>query len=572
MSWTTHLCTLLLFASGSFANHKNNKILNKSWWNNTVFYQVYPRSLYDSDADGIGDLKGIISKLDYIVDTGINAIWLSPIYPSPMIDFGYDISDFKNIDPTFGSLEDFKVLLARAKALGLKVVLDLVPNHTSDKHIWFQKALQGHKKYKNYYVWARGRNGDGITPPNNWISVFSDSAWTYVESQKQWYLHQFEYRQPDLNFRNPAVRLEMKKVLIFWLDLGIDGFRIDSSAFIYEDLKLRDEPRSFVEGATPRDYTYLNHIYTLDLIETYKLFGEWRKFVDLYAAKHNQDQKMVVMEAYTTLEHTIQYYDYNLLPFNFKFIRNLNSKSSAQDFKREMDSWMNSMPRGEVANWVLGNHDNPRIASRFPDRSDQMTMLSMILPGLAVTYNGDEIGMVDKRDISWEDTKDPQACLAGQAQYLSVTRDPERTPFQWDATKNAGFSTAKSTWLPVNQNYKQLNLAKQMEAKESHYKIYKTLALLHRTEPALTEGSYKSITTNNDIVLGVIRNNGYRIVVLLINFSDDESQVVDLSQEGLPSNLKVQVASLGSNMKAGKLIDVKTISLPAKAAVVYITV
>ncbi|XP_071628960.1 maltase 1-like isoform X2 [Temnothorax longispinosus] len=511
MSWTTHLCTLLLFASGSFANHKNNKILNKSWWNNTVFYQVYPRSLYDSDADGIGDLKGIISKLDYIVDTGINAIWLSPIYPSPMIDFGYDISDFKNIDPTFGSLEDFKVLLARAKALGLKVVLDLVPNHTSDKHIWFQKALQGHKKYKNYYVWARGRNGDGITPPNNWISVFSDSAWTYVESQKQWYLHQFEYRQPDLNFRNPAVRLEMKKVLIFWLDLGIDGFRIDSSAFIYEDLKLRDEPRSFVEGATPRDYTYLNHIYTLDLIETYKLFGEWRKFVDLYAAKHNQDQK-------------------------------------------------------------LGNHDNPRIASRFPDRSDQMTMLSMILPGLAVTYNGDEIGMVDKRDISWEDTKDPQACLAGQAQYLSVTRDPERTPFQWDATKNAGFSTAKSTWLPVNQNYKQLNLAKQMEAKESHYKIYKTLALLHRTEPALTEGSYKSITTNNDIVLGVIRNNGYRIVVLLINFSDDESQVVDLSQEGLPSNLKVQVASLGSNMKAGKLIDVKTISLPAKAAVVYITV
>ncbi|XP_024867549.1 maltase 1-like [Temnothorax curvispinosus] len=567
MSWTTHLCAFLLFASGSFAT-----IHNKSWWNNTVFYQVYPRSLFDTNADGIGDLRGITSKLDYIASTGINAIWLSPIYSSPMIDFGYDISDFKAIDPTFGTLEDFKALVAVAKSLGLKVVLDLVPNHTSDKHIWFQKALEGHPIYKNFYVWAYGKNRDGITPPNNWISVFSDSAWTYVESQKQWYLHQFEYRQPDLNYRNPLVKIEMIKVLKFWLDLGIDGYRVDSAPFMYEDLLLRDEPRTYVNGTTPRDYTYLNHIYTTDLIETYQLFGGWRKFLDFYAFIHNQDQKLLVMEAYTNFEHTMQYYDYNVLPFNFMFITNLNSKSSAQDFKREIDSWMNSMPSGKIANWVLGNHDNPRVASRYPDKSDQMTMLSMILPGLAVTYNGDEIGMVDKRDISWEDTKDPQACNAGQAQYNSVSRDPERTPFQWDATKNAGFSTANSTWLPVNQNYKQLNLAKQMKAKESHYKIYKTLAFLHRTEPALTEGSYKSITTNNDTVLVVIRNNGCRVVVLLINFCGDKSQFVDLSQEGLPSKLLVKVANLGSKVKAGKLVDVNKLPLPAKAAIVYTSV
>ncbi|KAL6264517.1 hypothetical protein P5V15_004625 [Pogonomyrmex californicus] len=567
MSSITRLCVFLLFASGCFA-----KIHNKTWWNNTVFYQIYPRSLYDSDADGIGDLKGITSKLDYIAESGINAIWLSPIYSSPMVDFGYDISNFVEIDSTFGSLEDFKALLARAKELGLKVVLDLVPNHTSDKHIWFQKALEGNRKYKNYYIWADGKNKDGQTPPNNWISVFSDSAWTYVESQKQWYLHQFEYRQPDLNFRNPLVRAEMLKVLKFWLDLGIDGFRVDSTPFIYEDIFLRDEPRSYVDGATSRDYTYLDHIYTTDLIETYKLFGEWRKFIDLYAFTHNQDQKLLVMEAYTNLKHTIQYYDYDVLPFNFAFIKNVNAQSSAQDFKREIDAWMNLMPSGEIANWVLGNHDNPRVASRFPDRLDQMTMLSMILPGMAVTYNGDEIGMVDKRDISWNDTKDPQACNAGQAQYMNVSRDPERTPFQWDATRNAGFSTANTTWLPVNQNYKKLNLAKQMTATKSHYKIYKSLALMHRTEPALTQGSYKSITTNNDTVLNIIRNNGCRVVVLSINFDDNEKQVVNLSQEQLPSKLIVKVASLNSKVKLGKLVDVDKISLPAKAAIVYTTI
>ncbi|KAG5309991.1 MAL2 Maltase, partial [Acromyrmex insinuator] len=401
-------------------------------WNNTVFYQIYPRSFYDSDADGIGDLKdkhmlivsvavmSRIRKLDYIAETGINAIWLSPIYTS--------------------------------------VVLDLVPNHTSDKHIWFQKAL--HKKYKNYYIWADGRNNDDKTPLNNWISVFGGSAWTYVKSLNQWYLHQFQYRQPDLNFHNPAVRMEMLKVLKFWLDL------------------------------------------------------------------------LMVMEAYTDPNHTMQYYDYALLSFNFKFIININAKSSAQEFKQQIDLRINSMPRGKIANWAV------RIASRS-DRSDQMIMLSMVLPGLVVTYNGDEIGMVDKRDISWEDTQDFQMHIAG-------------------------FSEANSTWLPVNQNYKELNRMKQMKAK-SHYKIYKILVHMHRTEPALTEGSYKSITTNNDTVLGIIRTNGIRVVLLLINFSDDK-QVVDLSREKLPSILKVKVSSMGFKVTQN-LVNVKKIVLSAKAAV-----
>ncbi|KMQ90254.1 maltase 1 [Lasius niger] len=532
MSLTTRLCAVLLLVSSSSA-----EILNKSWWNNTVFYQVYPRSLYDTNADGIGDLKGITLKLPYFVESGINAIWLSPIYPSPMVDFGYDISNFTNVDPIFGTLGDFKILVAKAKKLGLKVVLDLVPNHTSDEHPWFQKALKGDEKYKNYYMWADGKDKDDKTPPNNWISVFSGSAWTYAPSQKQWYFHQFDYRQPDLNFSNPDVKEEMQNVLKFWLDLGIDGYRVDSAVFIFEDKELRDEPRSYAAGATPRDYTYLDHIYTTDQLPTYELFGSWRKYLDEYADEHNQDQKMMVMEAYTSFPHTMQYYDYDVTPFNFMFIINVTNSSSAQYFKQEIDLWMNSMPKGDIANWVLGNHDNHRVASRYPGRLDQMTMLSMILPGMAVTYNGDEIGMVDLANISWADTKDPEACNAGIEHYAAISRDPERTPFQWDATKNAGFSKANSTWLPVNANYKTLNLLRE-KSHESHYKIYKTLAYMHRKEPALTEGSYRSFTANNGTVLGVIRNSGSRTVLLLINFKDDIPQQVDLSAEGLPPKMK----------------------------------
>ncbi|CAL1684144.1 unnamed protein product [Lasius platythorax] len=564
MSLTTRLCAVLLLVSSSSA-----EILNKSWWNNTVFYQVYPRSLYDTNADGIGDLKGITLKLPYFVESGINAIWLSPIYPSPMVDFGYDISNFTDVDPIFGTLGDFKILVAKAKKLGLKVVLDLVPNHTSDEHPWFQKALKGDEKYKNYYMWADGKDKDDKTPPNNWISVFSGSAWTYAPSQKQWYFHQFDYRQPDLNFSNPDVKEEMQNVLKFWLDLGIDGYRVDSAVFIFEDKELRDEPRSYAAGATPRDYTYLDHIYTTDQLPTYELFGSWRKYLDEYADEHNQDQKMMVMEAYTSFPHTMQYYDYDVTPFNFMFIINVTNSSSAQYVKQEIDLWMNSMPKGDIANWVLGNHDNHRVASRYPGRLDQMTMLSMILPGMAVTYNGDEIGMVDLANISWADTKDPEACNAGIEHYAAISRDPERTPFQWDATKNAGFSKANSTWLPVNANYKTLNLLREKSSHESHYKIYKTLAYMHRKEPALTEGSYRSFTANNGTVLGVIRNSGSRTVLLLINFKDDIPQQVNLSAEGLPPKMKVKVANLDSRLKRGSTVSVNNIRLPKKAAVVY---
>nr|XP_050856116.1 maltase 1-like [Vespula vulgaris] len=482
------LCTFF-FATGLV----NGEIKNKGWWKNAVFYQIYPRSFMDSDDDGIGDLKGISSKLEHFVDAGIQGIWLSPIYASPMIDFGYDISDFKAIHPEFGTMQDFEILVAQSKRHGLKIILDLVPNHTSDKHEWFQKYLAGEKKYKDYYIWKKGRKDDGVTPPNNWISLFSGPAWTYNATLKEWYFHQFEYRQPDLNYSNPEVRAEMEDVIRFWLRKGVDGFRIDAVPHLFERDDLRDEPRSSDPSATDRDYTYLDHIYTKDDPRTYELVKSWRKVLDDYSDANNEDEKVMMTEAYTSLENTTKYYDYGShIPFNFKLITDVNHNSSASDFMRIIEAWMAHTPNTASANWVLGNHDRSRTASRYPKRDFQMTMLPMILPGVAVTYYGEEIGMVDKSDISWEDTQDPQACNAGKDKYQSRSRDPNRTPFQWDNSKNAGFSRANRTWLPVHENYKVINLQNRKNTtQQSLYKAYRSLIQLRKSSHALQHGALK---------------------------------------------------------------------------------
>ncbi|KAF7393739.1 hypothetical protein HZH68_010558 [Vespula germanica] len=445
---TVCFCSLLL-ATGLV----HGEIKNKGWWRNAVFYQIYPRSFMDSNDDGVGDLKGITSKLEHFVDAGVRGIWLSPIYASPMIDFGYDISDFKAIHPEFGTMEDFETLVAKSKKLGLKVILDLVPNHTSDKHEWFQKYLAGEEKYKDYYIWRKGRKDDGVTPPNNWIS----------------------------------------DVIRFWLRKGVDGFRIDAVPHLFEIEDLRDEPRSSDPSATDRDYTYLNHIYTKDDPRTYELVQSWRNLLDDYSDANNEDEKVMMTEAYTSLENTTKYYEYGShIPFNFKLITDVNHNSSATDFKRIIETWMAHTPNTGSANWVLGNHDRSRTASRYPKRAVQMTMLPMILPGVAVTYYGEEIGMVDKSDISWEDTQDPQACNAGKDKYQSRSRDPNRTPFQWDNSKNAGFSKGNRTWLPVHESYELLNLENQKNiVGPSVYKVYRSLIQLRNSSRALQEGNLR---------------------------------------------------------------------------------
>lgn len=397
---------------------------DKEWYKNSLVYQVYPRSFKDSNADGIGDLNGITSKLGHIADIGADALWLSPIYTSPQLDFGYDIANFTDVDKDYGTLADFDRLVARARSLGLKVILDFVPNHSSHEHEWFKKSVRRVKPYDEYYVWRDARVVNGVRwPPNNWLSVFQGSAWEWNPTRGQYYLHQFAVGQPDLNYRSAALQREMSGVLRFWLDRGVEGFRIDAINHMYEDARFLDEPKRNVSGLPDDDYDTLDHIYTKNLLETYDVLESWRKLLDEHTK--NTDTKMILTEAYTDFNLTILYYESGSnVPFNFMFMADLKNTSSAADFKRLIDRWMNHMPKGPsyVANWVVGNHDNHRAASRFGvKRADQLSMLTTVLPGVSVIYNGDEIGMVD-RPFTYAETVDPAGCNAGPDRYYRGRR------------------------------------------------------------------------------------------------------------------------------------------------------
>lgn len=366
------------------------------WWQHTVFYQIYPRSFKDSNGDGIGDLRGITSQLQYLADTGISATWLSPIFQSPMVDFGYDISDYKAIQPEYGTMQDFEELIDTAYNLGIKVVLDFVPNHSSDQHEWFLKSAAKEPGYEDFYVWHDGVLQDNGTrsPPNNWQSVFYGSAWQWHEGREQFYLHQFTKEQPDLNFRNPKVVQAMDNVLLFWLNKGVAGFRIDAVNHLFEDEALQDEPLS-AKTQDPLSYDYTRHIYTRDLPEVLQMVQHWRKLLDDFSAKHPEGPTRIMMtEAYAGLTQLADYYEDESgtkgshLPFNFHFITDVKGDSDARDYVYNVEKWLIYMPRGHAANWVMGNHDNPRVASRFgPASVDAMNMLLLTLPGVAVTYN-----------------------------------------------------------------------------------------------------------------------------------------------------------------------------------------
>ncbi|CAK9805314.1 Maltase 1 [Anthophora plagiata] len=530
----------------------SGEILNKGWWKNAVFYQVYPQSFMDSNEDGMGDLKGITSKLSHFKDTGITGIWLSPIYESPMVDNGYDISDFRNIDPKFGTLDDINNLITEAKKLGVKVVLDLVPNHTSDKHVWFQKSKNRTENYEDYYIWNDGKkleNGT-VVPPNNWLSVFNGSGWEYDNGRKQFYFHQFYKQQPDLNYRNKAVQNEMKDIMQYWLDKGLDGFRIDAVPHLFEgDIKL-DEPAVNVPGAVAgHDHLTLNHTLTKDQPETYELIKSWRKFVDDYANERNQSEKVLLTEAYTSLENTLKYYEYGSnVPFNFKFIMDADETSNADHFKEIIDSWITRKPKDGVANWVMGNHDRVRVATRYPGREDHMIMLEMILPGIAVTYYGEEIGMEDNKHIVSKDF-----------------RDPCRTPFQWDNSSYAGFTKGNHTWLPVNPNYVEVNLEKQKKDSESHYKLYTELIKMRKNE-VLMNGELQTVVLNKE-VLAVIRKNNLEAVTLLMNFNQSSSVSVDLTNVVYQKEPEIKLKSVGSNVNLTS-IELSKVVIPKGAAIV----
>jgi len=484
------------------------------WWQKGIIYQIYPRSFQDSNDDGIGDLPGIMQRLDYIKSLGVDAIWISPIYPSPMHDFGYDVADYCDIHPMFGTLTDFDRLLDEIHRREMKLLLDLVPNHTSSEHPWFSESRRSRDNPKrDWYIWRDPAPDGG--PPNNWLSFFGGPAWTFDESTGQYYLHQFVTQQPELNYRHPDVLPAMLDNVRFWLDKGVDGFRIDVIWLMWKDEQFRDEPLNpRWDGVEP--FQKLDHIYTQNLPGVHELIRQMRGVLDEY------NERVMVGEIYLPNKELAQYYGRNLdechLPFNFQLIY---TKWNAPTICRAIDAYEASLPPGGWPNWVLGNHDQHRVATRVgANQARVANMLLLTLRGTPTTYYGEEIGMEDV-PIPPEFIQDPPAVNQPDIAHI-VGRDPERTPMQWNDSLNAGFTTAGATpWLPLAGNYTENNVARQEKDPTSMLNLYRALTRLRRNEPALCVGHYESLDAGVDHVFAYVRTAPHAAQFLIVlNFGN----------------------------------------------------
>ncbi|KXJ78600.1 alpha-glucosidase-like [Aedes albopictus] len=542
------LVGLAVFGTASFDIREPDQ---KDWYQHATFYQIYPRSFKDSDGDGIGDLPGITSKMSYLADIGIDATWLSPPFKSPLRDFGYDVSDFYDIQPEYGTLENFDELVEEAHKNGIKLMLDFIPNHSSDEHEWFVKSAQKDETYKDFYVWHPGKQNietGNLDPPNNWISVFGGPAWSYHEGRKEFYLHQFTDKQPDLNYRNPAVLAEMTDMLFFWLDRGVDGFRLDAINHMFEDPELRDEPPSGWGDAG--SYDSLDHIYTKDVADVYNVVYGWRDLMDAYSKEHGRTI-ILMTEAYSSIEGTMLYYESAdrtrkgaHMPFNFQLIYDFKEEQNSVGLKQSIDWWMNHMPARHTPSWVSGSHDHSRFASRVGEnRVEQMMTLLHTLPGTSITYYGEEIGMLDYKEAQTYDG-----------------RDPNRTPMQWDATTSAGFSTNSTTWLKVHPRYASLNVDLQQKAEKSNYHHFHALTTLRRHK-TMKNGDFlhRTIGSNVYALLRELRGEDSFLTVLNMGDKQYEADLGDFVN--LPEKLTVEVAQSSSKLKAGDVVEISKVSL-----------
>lgn len=516
------------------------------WWQKSVFYHVYVPSFKDGNGDGVGDLNGLTSKLDYFEDLGIDSLLLSPIFKSPMKDNGYDITNYTDIESQFGNMEDFENFISELKKKEMKVILDFVPNHSSDQHAWFQNSIKREGSYKDYYIWADGKNGG---PPNNWLSVFGGPAWTFNEERGQYYLHQFSSSQPDLNLRNPAVRNELMEVLKFWLDKGVDGFRVDAAAHLFEDKDLLDEP--FNENATvgKDQYEYLNHIYTKSQPEIFGILGEWKELLSNYS-QSTGTQKILMTEAYDTLNNTMMYYgteDKPLadIPLNFKLLE-LKEDSTARNLFDSIMYWTSAMPEWAWPNWVLGSHDVERLASRIgEDIIDGIFMATLLNRGTPITYYADELGMLNAEKLS-----DVLKDVVNQEK----PRDAYRTPMQWSNSTSAGFSNSTELWLPIQPNYETLNVENELRNPKSHLNIYRELIKL-RTQPAIKFGNVSYLLKTSENVFCMLRIRKGSPGYLIVSNMGKNSSTVDFtgSHENLPDSANVEVRS--HNLMTGPLAE-----------------
>jgi alpha-glucosidase len=474
---------------------KSKTKIQTNWTQGAVIYQIYPRSFQDSDDDGIGDIQGIIRRLDYLAELGVNGVWISPFYPSPMADFGYDVADYRDIDPLFGTLEDFKRLLDEAHKRNIKIIVDIVPNHTSDDHEWFRQSKRSRVgKYSDWYIWRDPKeymDGKPI-PPNNWLDLFAgNSAWEWTEERQQFYLHSFHKRQPDLNWSNPKVREAIKEVLRFWLRLGVDGFRVDAVIFLDKDPEFRDDPVNPNYSPQFNDkYDQLLHTNSAYWPKVYTYLTELSNV--LKERPFNHQQRFMVTEGYVQrggndiVEAYFNYYrsmDPEVAaPFIFEGIDRPLEARDWHAFLRDFHAKLNEFSPNAVAPYAFGNHDRSRIATRYGEkRARAISVMMLTLPGIIFIYYGDELGMHDV-SIPPKMIQDPGA--AGGS-----GRDPERTPMQWSAGVAAGFSNNENTWLPLAHDYRENNVEVERKQNESFLGLYRALIEQRHKSKALSIGS-----------------------------------------------------------------------------------
>lgn len=487
----------------------------RKWWETGVVYQIYPRSFRDTDGDGIGNLAGVTEKLDYLANTlGVDAIWLSPFYPSPQKDFGYDVADYTDVEPAYGTLEDFDELLTGAHTRGLKVIVDIVPNHSSDMHPWFLASRSSRDDPKrDWYVW-KDRRSDGSLP-NNWLSAFGGPAWEWDEATGQYYLHSFLKEQPDLNWRNPEVRRAMADVFRFWLERGVDGFRIDVAHFIakdpeFRDNPLRDGPRHSSEYKPPRDWDVQRHLYNYAHPDVHEYYREVRAILDQY------DDRFMIGELHEwDWDKWASYYgdrDEMHMPFNFAF---LGAGWDASKIRAVVEAVEEAVPDFGWPNYVWGNHDEIRIATRLGEAESRgAALLLLTLRGTPTVYYGDEIGMREHMPPPGEE-QDPWG-----AENPALNRDGCRTPMQWDGTPLAGFTSGEATWLAVGDDAEERNVASQLDDPTSHLSLYRSLLAYRRDNPVLQVGDYSTLPASTDDVFAFERRLGDEVRTVVINTAD----------------------------------------------------
>jgi alpha-glucosidase len=548
------LFLLLFLTPTNFAQTKAIDSEGHQWWQHAVFYEIYPRSFADSNKDGIGDLTGIASKLDYLKQLGVDAIWITPFFPSPQVDFGYDVSDYQNIDPMYGTLKDFDQLMSQAKQRNIRLILDFVINHTSDQHKWFIDSKSSRDSaHRDWYVWRDGK-GPGV-PPNNWQSTFGHSAWKLDPKTNQYYYHYFYAEQPDLNWHNPAVEKAMFDVTRWWYQRGVSGFRLDAVDTLFEDPDLRDNP--ILAGTNKYGDPEMEDKYNKKLPQVHDVLTALRKVADEHGA-------VLIGETYTDdITELKKYYGAhsNELQMPMDLMFGMVNKLSAPEFRRQIAAVDGA---GGWPVFVIGNHDNPRSYDRYGDgqHNDQiaklMAGLYLTLRGTAIMYYGEEIGMTNNDPTRKEDVQDPIGKIGWPKEK---GRDGERTPMQWNETANAGFSTAKP-WLPVPSSYTTHNVATELKDRGSILSFYQKLLGLRHQNKALLDGQYIALNQDDPNVLSFLRKYKDEAVLVVLNMSANTQNVsFDLSPQGFASGKATALLTTETGLSGER--QVRQLSMPA---------